>query len=222
MPVAMQSSAVPAPATRRAGRSGRCLGKRCLGAPCLGAPCLGKRCRAAAWAVVSVLAGYLVAPTPAAAAGVDVRRELECLALTIYFEARGEPDEGKIAVGHVVMNRASHPLFPHKVCEVVQQGGEKLRFRCQFTWWCDGRSDQPADWRAWEKSKALARRIFWDYSRDPTAGALWYHADYARPRWRGDLSRGPKIGRHVFYGLAKKWDASDLPDWIPAGYNPDQ
>ncbi len=202
MTVAMQSSAVPA--TRRAGRSGRCL---------------GARRRAAAWAVVLVLAGYSVAP---AAAGVDVPRELECLALTIYFEARGEPDEGKIAVGHVVMNRATHPLFPHKVCEVVQQGGEKLRFRCQFTWWCDGRSDQPADWRAWEKSKALARRIFWDYSRDPTAGALWYHADYARPRWRGDLSRGPKIGRHVFYGPVRNLDASDLPDWIPAGYNPDQ
>ena len=191
MPVAMQSSAVPAPATRRAGRSGRCLGKRCL----------GKRCRAAAWAVVLVLAGYLVAPTPAAAAGVDVRRELECLALTIYFEARGEPDEGKIAVGHVVMNRASHPLFPNQVCEVVQQGGEKLRFRCQFTWWCDGRSDRPREWRAWEKSKALARRIYWDYSRDPTAGALWYHADYARPKWRNDLNRGLKIGRHIFYGL---------------------
>ncbi len=89
-------------------------------------------------AVVLALAGYSVAPTPAAA-GVDV-------------EARGEPDEGKIAVGHVVMNRASHPLFPDKVCEVVQQGGEKLRFRCQFTWWCDGHSDQPREWRAWEKS----------------------------------------------------------------------
>ena len=211
MPVAMQSSAVPAPAARRAGRSRRGLKARCLGA----------RCRAAAWAVVLALVGDLVAPTPAAA-GVDVSRELECLALTIYFEARGEPDEGKIAVGHVVMNRASHPLFPRKVCEVVQQGGDKLRFHCQFTWWCDGRSDQPTDWRAWEKSKALARPIYWDYSRDPTAGALWYHADYARPQWRSDLSRGAKIGRHVFYGLAIDRDASDLPDRIPASYSPDQ
>ncbi len=206
MPIAMQSSAVPAPATHRAGRSGRCL---------------GARCRAAFLAVVLVLAGHSVAPTPAAA-GVDVNRELQCLALTIYFEARGEPDEGKIAVGHVVMNRASHPLFPDKVCEVVQQGGEKLRFHCQFTWWCDGRSDQPKEWRAWEKIKTLARRIYWDYSRDPTAGALWYHADYARPQWRTDLSRSSKIGRHVFYGLAKKWGASDLPDRIPASYRPDQ
>ncbi len=211
MPVAMQSSAVPVPASRRAGRSRWNLRARCLGG----------RCRAAAWAVILALVGHLVAPTPAAA-GVDVSRELECLALTIYFEARGEPDEGKIAVGHVVMNRASHPLFPRKVCEVVQQGGDKLRFHCQFTWWCDGRSDQPTDWRAWEKSKALARPIYWDYSRDPTAGALWYHADYARPQWRSNLSRGAKIGRHVFYGLAIDRDASDLPDRIPASYSPDQ
>ncbi len=84
-----------------------------------GTLCLAVRCRAAVWAVVLALAGYLGAATPAAA-GVDVSRELECLALTIYFEARGEPDQGKIAVGHVVMNRASHPQFPHKVCEVVQ------------------------------------------------------------------------------------------------------
>jgi spore germination cell wall hydrolase CwlJ-like protein len=146
----------------------------------------------------------IASQAPAARAEPDVRQEVECLALTIYFEARGEPDEGKIAVGHVVMNRASHPLFPHKVCEVVQQGGEKLRFRCQFTWWCDGRSDNPREWQAWEKSKALARRIYWDYSADPTAGALWYHADYVTPSWRNSLAPGPKIGRHIFYRDSSK------------------
>ncbi len=154
--------------------------------------------KAAAGTSTPGLLGIASQASPARAAP-DVRQEVECLALTIYFEARGEPDEGKIAVGHVVMNRASHPLFPHKVCEVVQQGGEKLRFRCQFTWWCDGRSDQPREWRAWQRSKALARRIYWDYSEDPTAGALWYHADYVTPSWRNSLAPGPKIGRHIFY-----------------------
>ncbi len=158
--------------------------------------------RKPALAVVLTLAGYLVAAAPAAAE-IDVGYELKCLALTIYFEARGEPDEGKRAVGHVVMNRASHPQFPQKVCEVVQQGGERFRFRCQFTWWCDGQSDQPTELRAWEESKTLARQIYWDASRDPTAGALWYHADYVRPRWRGRFARGAKIGRHVFYRLAE-------------------
>lgn len=141
---------------------------------------------------------WLCAP---AAAQVDVRDEIECLALTIYFEARGEPDEGKLAVGHVVMNRASHPLFPEDVCAVVRQGGEKLRYRCQFTWWCDGLSDRPTDWRSWERSTTLARHVYWSYSQDPTEGALWYHAEDVEPVWRGRLHPGPKIGRHIFYRL---------------------
>lgn len=136
----------------------------------------------------------------------DLTEELECLALTIYFEARGEPNEGKLAVAHVVMNRASHPLFPHDVCNVVRQGGIE-RHRCQFTWWCDGRSDQPRDWSAWEESKALAKMVFGQSAPDPTEGALWYHADYVRPSWQDKLSLGPKIGRHIFY---KPLDEQDL------------
>jgi spore germination cell wall hydrolase CwlJ-like protein len=151
------------------------------------------------------LGGYLTTAAPAAgaAAGIDVKSELECLALTIYFEARGEPDEGKLAVGHVVMNRTQHPLFPPRVCLVVRQGGDKLRYRCQFSWWCDGRSDRPRDHKAWTKSRALAGLVYWDYSRDPTAGALWYHADYVWPKWRRNLKFGLKIGRHVFYVLTE-------------------
>lgn len=151
-------------------------------------------------AVLAVIAAILISPAPPVLAnsGLNVVEEIECLALTIYFEARGEPDEGKIAVGHVVMNRAQNPLFPSKICGVVRQGGIK-RYRCQFSWWCDGRSDQPQEWGAWERSKALARRVFWEGTKDPTQGALWYHADYAVPSWRNKLSLGPKIGRHIFY-----------------------
>ena len=183
-------------------------------------PSAAGRGRTAVWAAVLALVGIL-SPASPAGADINVSRELECLALTIYFEARGEPDQGKLAVGHVVMNRAAHPLFPRKVCQVVRQGGEKLRFRCQFTWWCDGRSDRPTEGPAWEKSRALARAIYWDYSGDPTAGALWYHADYVRPRWGGGPARGLKIGRHVFYGLAGDWRNKPVPGPIPVSYDPD-
>jgi len=176
--------------------------------------------RLALTGIAVAFGGMLVTATPAAA-GIDVKAELECLALTIYFEARGEIDEGKLAVGHVVMNRAQHSLFPPNVCQVVRQGGDKLRYRCQFTWWCDGRSDQPRDREAWDKSRALARLIFWDYSLDPTAGALWYHADYVRPSWQHDLTRGPKIGRHVFYGLTENGRGKLSPDSTAASYTPD-
>ena len=65
------------------------------------------------------------------------RDEISCLALNIYFEARNEPNEGKLAVSHVVMNRVMSSRFPGTVCKVIQQGGEIRRYRCQFSWWCD-------------------------------------------------------------------------------------
>lgn len=138
--------------------------------------------------------GWFTAPTDA-----KVAAELECLALNIYFEARGESDTGKVAVGHVVMNRVSSKRFPKTICGVVQQGGEIRRHRCQFSWWCDGQSDAPADQMSWEKSVKVAQEIFWGLSDDPTKGALWYHADYVKPFWRRSYERGPKIGRHIFY-----------------------
>ena len=153
---------------------------------------------------VAAMVASLLAPPPAnagvdAKSGIAIDSEINCLALTIYFEARGEPDRGKLAVGHVVLNRASSPRYPERICAVVRQGGEWPRFRCQFTWWCDGRSDDPGEVLAWKQSQAFARRIFWGLSIDPTAGALWYHAVYVKPVWRKVLGAGEAIGRHIFY-----------------------
>lgn len=136
--------------------------------------------------------------------GLDLQAELNCLALNIYHEARGEPSDGRLAVGHVVMNRASDPRFPDTPCAVIQQGGAEKRYRCQFSWWCDGRSDEPADLKAWKHSEVLARRIMWGISPDPTAGALWYHTKEVRPVWRKALDRGPVIGSHIFYVAEKR------------------
>jgi hypothetical protein len=129
----------------------------------------------------------------------DKIADLDCLALNIYHEARGEPEDGKLAVGHVVVNRARDPRFPGTLCDVVKQGGESPRHGCQFSWWCDGRSDQPRDWSAWEESRAFADLVYSGTAKDPTGGALWYHADYVDPFWRRSLAEGPKIGRHIFY-----------------------
>lgn len=129
----------------------------------------------------------------------SVNEELDCLALTIYFEARGENDSGKRAVAHVVMNRVRHSSYPSTVCDVVRQGGERPLFRCQFTWWCDGLGDKPREARAWDNARDVARFVFWGAWEDLTNGALWYHADYVSPYWRDHLKPGPKIGRHLFY-----------------------
>jgi spore germination cell wall hydrolase CwlJ-like protein len=82
---------------------------------------------------------------------------------------------------------------------VVQQGGEIRRHRCQFSWWCDGRSDTPRNRRDWQRSSELALAIYWGQTDDPTEGALWYHADYVSPAWRNDFVQGRTIGRHIFY-----------------------
>lgn len=133
-------------------------------------------------------------PTPG-----NAQDEIACLALNIYFEARGESDKGKIAVGHVVLNRVASKRFPGTICDVIRQGGQLRRNRCQFSWWCDGRSDKPQDKRQWQKSSELALNVYWGQVDDPTRGALWYHADYVKPSWRKAFVRGPKIGRHIFY-----------------------
>jgi len=147
-------------------------------------------------AIAALLAGPMA--SLAASTEVDDAQEIGCLALTIYHEARGESERGKLAVGHVVMNRTHSVLFPAGVCDVVRQGGQQLH-RCQFSWWCDGRSDRPKDQAALRESLWLAEEIYYGCTRDPTAGALWYHATGIKPSWSKSFGRGKRIERHLFY-----------------------
>lgn len=133
-----------------------------------------------------------------------LQREIECLALNIYFEARTEPEEGRRAVTHVVLNRVADPRWPDAPCAVIAQGYPRDGRLCQFSWYCDGKSDRPRRDAYWQDAKRLARRVYWGRSRDPTGGALWYHADYVKPEWRHALRKGRQIGRHIFYHDKRK------------------
>ncbi|MGF1610719.1 MAG: cell wall hydrolase [Kiloniellales bacterium] len=160
--------------------------------------------RAAGFLLAVTLPGLLAMDTAQAqgdrASQGELREELYCLALNIYFEARNQSELGQRAVGHVVLNRVQDRRFPNTICGVVQEGGKGgKRHSCQFSWWCDGRSNVPRDARAWEESLMVASYVYWGFSKDPTYGALWYHADYVQPVWRKALQRGPEIGRHIFY-----------------------
>jgi N-acetylmuramoyl-L-alanine amidase len=126
------------------------------------------------------------------------KQEITCLALTIYHEARGESDRGKLAVGYVVLNRTHSTLFPGGVCDVVRQGGQR-RHRCQFSWWCDGRSDQAKEQDALRESLKLAEEIYYGCRTDPTNGSLWYHSTAVKPSWSKSFGPGKRIDRHVFY-----------------------
>ena len=129
----------------------------------------------------------------------SVQSDIECLALNVYFEARGEPFIGKLAVAHVVLNRMRDRRFPASACMVVKQGGDRVRHNCQFSWWCDGKSDRPRHRTAWATSLTVAKETYWGFAEDPTRGALWYHADYVDPSWSDGFLRTRVIGKHIFY-----------------------
>jgi N-acetylmuramoyl-L-alanine amidase len=125
--------------------------------------------------------------------------DLTCLALTVYHEARGEIEAGKIAVAHVVMNRARDERFPRAICEVVYQNAAAKSHACEFSWTCDAVSDQPMNTASWHDSVRIAQAVYWGQTTDPSNGAMWYHADYVIPAWAATLGAPQQLGRHLFY-----------------------
>lgn len=124
---------------------------------------------------------------------------LMCLALNVYHEARSEPLQGQAAVAHVVLNRVASGRWPDDVCSVVHQGYEKGKFKCQFTWYCDGKPDEPTEILAWAKSVLVANQVLIGVVPDVTYGATHYHARYVNPYWSASLSKTVTYGSHLFY-----------------------
>ncbi len=125
-------------------------------------------------------------------------RERHCLATAIYFEARGEPLKGQIAVSQVILNRVRSPKFPQTICGVVYQG--QYRKGCQFSFTCDGQSDNPRDKALWARAQELSKSFMAGEHWLPEVGySTFYHADYVRPRWSYRMNKIDKIGRHIFY-----------------------
>jgi spore germination cell wall hydrolase CwlJ-like protein len=128
-----------------------------------------------------------------------------CLAQNIYYEARGSNRADRIAVADVVLNRVKDTRYPNTVCDVVRQGrqnadGSMLRHMCQFSWYCDGKSDWPTDLDAWVDAQQIAYNMITHRDgRGLTEGATHYHADYVNPSWARDLQLVGRIGVHVFY-----------------------
>jgi len=128
---------------------------------------------------------------------------LICLALNMYHEARGEPLAGRIAVAQVVINRTHSPQFPNTICDVVKQAktynNHPIRNQCQFSWYCDGKSDKPTDQTDWEKAVNLSTSILLDNIPDITEGALYYHATSVNPYWTNHYTPVVTINNHIFY-----------------------
>jgi spore germination cell wall hydrolase CwlJ-like protein len=159
-----------------------------LGKP-MGATAIGKDGKPDHWWVMNKI------PTNARSA-----TEQKCLATAIYFEARGEPMKGELAVAQVVINRLKNPAYPSTVCGVVYQN-KNMRNACQFSFACDGIKDRITDQTSWKRAQTLAKRVlnednWWNAD---VGSSTHYHATYVRPRWAKTMKKMQKLGHHVFY-----------------------
>ncbi len=123
--------------------------------------------------------------------------EWQCLAQAIYFESRGEPLDGQIAVAEVVLNRRDSRSFPGTVCGVTHQG-------CQFSYMCDGNSDTMKSAVSRQRSEKLASLMLAGRPRSLTDGALYFHTRSIRPDWSRRFARTTTIGHHMFYRPATR------------------
>ena len=119
-------------------------------------------------------------------------RETECLAASVYFESKGEPLEGQLAVAEVVINRAeSGGRFPPSICSVVFQKGQFSFVR--------GNEFPPIkrDSKAWQTAVAIAEIAMDELWESRASDALFFHATRVSPRW--NKVRVAQLGNHVFY-----------------------
>lgn len=124
---------------------------------------------------------------------------LTCLARTIYWESRGEGDEGMRAVAYVVLNRVAAEDRPDRICAVIKEGGEAPP--CQFNWWCDGRPDDAGDEEEYARAREAARLALNGELVDPTGGATMFHHRGVSPGWAAKATPTAEIGDHIFYRL---------------------
>ena len=140
-----------------------------------------------------------------------IETALMCLALNTYHEAKNQSMIGQVATAQVVMNRVADSRYPNTVCEVVKQGPKykgsdvPVRHKCQFSWFCDGKSDEPKrDSKEWFKAQDYARIVLSGrIALDVTEGATHYHATYVRPAWAKTKTRTTRIEKHIFYRWEK-------------------
>jgi spore germination cell wall hydrolase CwlJ-like protein len=153
--------------------------------------------------------------TPAERLGLYVKQRAKaekCLAEAVYFESRGEPKRGQIAVAQVVMNRVFSGFYPNNVCGVVYQNAHR-KFACQFTFACDNVPDVVNEPDMWEQAREI--------SRDMLDGKLWlpeighsthYHAYWVHPSWVNEMRKLHKIGVHSFYRPRAWGDGVEVPN----------
>ena len=112
--------------------------------------------------------------------------DIDLLARLISAEARGEPYEGQVAVGAVVLNRVEHASFPNSISGVIYQSGA---FSCLD----DGQFDEPVAESAYRAAQDALNG--WD----PSSGAIYYfNPSTATSSWIWSRPVILTIGKHMF------------------------
>ena len=125
-------------------------------------------------------------------------REIQCMAANIYWEAKNESEEGKMAVAQVTINRANSSHYPDSICQVVHQ---KYKNVCQFSWVCHHPHDKINE-ELWQECLEISHKaLLWGetHGKLHRTDALYYHASYVKPYWAKSKVRLTKIGNHIFY-----------------------
>lgn len=149
--------------------------------------------------------GYV--PTPKRVE--NMQSERACLATAIYHEARGEPEQGQWAVADVILNRVASSRYPSSICGVVYQNADKGKYRCQFSFACDGKPDEGGNGNrivreSWIRAYMIAEAALKQQQIDMRTEmvpetALYYHTVSVSPQWAAKLKRVASIGSHIFY-----------------------
>jgi spore germination cell wall hydrolase CwlJ-like protein len=141
----------------------------------------------------------------------------KCLAEALIFEAGNQPIVGKLAVAEVILNRMRSKRYPNSICEVVHEGPTYKWFedvhnkivpvknRCQFSYYCDGKSDDLTPFyrtKTWDDVTKVVVYMMHrtsPYISNLLDGATHYHADYVDPKWSRTLTKVVQIDNHIFY-----------------------
>lgn len=160
--------------------------------------------------VLTICVNVLTAQKANAGCGEDAA--LQALALNLYHEARGETIDGMIMIGKVTLNRVENEHFPDNVCDVVYQGrknvdGSMQRYKCQFSWYCDGQSDRPTNEKSWDVSRDLAQELLDGVHDDFGFDATHYlnpKVVSRMPRWSRVYTFIGSVGDHHFYDMGDR------------------
>jgi spore germination cell wall hydrolase CwlJ-like protein len=138
---------------------------------------------------------------------VTNQKDSDCLTQAVYYEARGEGEDGMRAVAQVILNRVRHPAFPKSICAVVYQGG--YRSACQFSFACNGVMNNRIEAWSWKRAQSIAQDALSGFVMKAVGTSTHFHTTQVNPVWAARLDRVALIGDHIFYqyrGLRAKID----------------